>query len=65
MLDIKPIELIRKNEPEFEPFQDRELTGEECISLMSEHPVLIQRPIVVRDGQAFIVRPPLSVRDIL
>ncbi len=32
----------------------RELSGEEIVELMSQHPALIRRPIVVKDGHAVI-----------
>lgn len=65
MLGISPIKLIRQNEPEFQPYIDKELSDNECITLMLQHPILIQRPIVVKNNRAFIVRPPLTINDIL
>jgi arsenate reductase (glutaredoxin) len=65
MLGIKPLELIRQNEPEFTPYLNRPLTGEECIRLMARHPVLIQRPIVIKGDKAIILRPPLTLENLL
>ena len=65
MLGIQPVELIRQNEPEFQPYLDKNLSADVCISVMLQHPLLIQRPIVVKNDQAFIVRPPLTINDIL
>jgi Spx/MgsR family transcriptional regulator len=33
---------------------DRDLSDDEIISLMAEHPALLRRPIVVKDGKAVI-----------
>ncbi|HEX7154414.1 MAG TPA: type II toxin-antitoxin system prevent-host-death family antitoxin [Thermoanaerobaculia bacterium] len=38
---------------------------EEVLRAMAEHPILIERPIVVRGGRAVVGRPPESVRDLL
>ena len=32
---------------------------------MAEHPTLVERPIVVRDGRAVVGRPPEAVRKLL
>ena len=42
-----------------------EVPDEELFRLMSEHPILIQRPIVVADSRARIGRPPEAVLEIL
>ncbi|MES2689676.1 MAG: ArsC/Spx/MgsR family protein [Bacteroidota bacterium] len=65
LLGITPLELIRQNEPEFHPYLGKNLSDKECLDLMLQHPVLIQRPIVVKNNRAFIVRPPLTISDIL
>lgn len=38
---------------------------DEVLRAMAEHPILIERPIVVRDGRAVVGRPPEKVREIL
>lgn len=65
LLGITPLELIRQNEPEFQPYLNKKLSDKEYLDLMLKYPVLIQRPIVVKNNQAFIVRPPLTISDIL
>lgn len=65
MLGISASDLVRKNEPEFAPYLSKELGEEDYLQLMLEHPVLIQRPIVACEGKAFIVRPPLTVEELL
>jgi len=66
MLGKEPEELMRKGEDEYRQFiQGRDLPREEQIRLMVEHPILIERPIVVSNGKAAIGRPPESVLEIL
>ncbi len=65
-LGIKPAELIRKGEPDFkEHFKGKDLSDEEWIEAMLEYPKLIERPIVVREHEAVIGRPPENVKKFL
>ena len=66
LLQIAPIELVRTNESIWkENYKGRKLSDEEIIEAMLEHPKLIQRPIVVKDGKAVIARPPEDVFKLL
>ena len=66
LLGIKPLALIRRNEKVFkEQFKGQDLSDEEWLNVMIENPILIERPVVVKDGKATIGRPPESVLDIL
>jgi len=66
MLGKEPEALMRKGETEYAQFiKGRNLPREEQIRLMVEHPILIERPIVVNNGKAAIGRPPESVLEIL
>ena len=66
MLDIMPIDLVRKNEAIWkENFRDENLTDEAIIDVMIKHPKLIERPIVVNGDQAIIGRPPQDITKIL
>lgn len=65
-LKIKPELLMRKKEPVFkEKFEGKKLTDDECIKAMVENPVLIERPIIVKNNKAIIGRPPQNIHDIL
>lgn len=65
MLNITPIALVRKNESIWkENFKDKKLSDDEIVALLVEHPKLIERPIVVKDEQAVIGRPPEKVKDL-
>lgn len=66
MLILKPLQLIRKQEPLFlQNFDGHTLTDEQWIDVMLAHPELIERPIVVKDGKAIIARPFEKVLDLL
>ncbi len=66
LLNIKPIELIRKNESIWkENFKGLEFTDDELIHVMAKYPKLIERPIVINDQKAIIGRPPKRILDII
>lgn len=52
-------DLLRTREPVFGALGlgDREVSDEEAIRLMAEHPQLLQRPVVVRGDRAVLARP--------
>lgn len=60
-----PREMMRTGE---DVYQERGLAGagrDELIDAMVEHPILIERPIVIRGDRAVIGRPPENVRQLL
>jgi len=67
MLGIKPRDLLRKGEKEYKEagLNNMELSDKEIIDAMLEHPKLIERPIVIKDGQARIGRPPELILEIV
>ncbi|MFN8259853.1 MAG: arsenate reductase (glutaredoxin) [Chitinophagales bacterium] len=65
-LNIKPHDLIRTKETVYlENFKGKELTDEQWIQAMHEHPILIERPIVINGNKAVVARPPERVKEIL
>ena len=56
-------EMIRDNEAEYKELQlaDTTLTDSQLYEALEKHPILLQRPIVVRNGRAVIGRPPENV----
>ena len=67
LLNMKPRDLIRKQEPIYREagLDDDSLHDDQLLDAMLEHPVLIERPIVLANGKARIGRPPESVLEIL
>lgn len=65
-LDIKPIDLVRKNETIWkENFKGQTLTDDEIVEAMVSNPKLIERPIVIKDEKAVIGRPPENIKNLL
>ena len=65
-LNLDPIQLIRTKEKIWiENFKGKTLTDKEIITAMVENPILIERPIVVKDGKAIIGRDPELVASFL
>jgi len=66
-LAMKPMEIIRKKETEFIKLGLKSYNGtdSELFKIMSEHPKLIERPIVVKGDKAIIGRPPENVLELL
>lgn len=65
-LGIKPYELLRRGEAIFkEKYKGKELSDDEWIQAMIEHPKLIERPIVIRNDRAIIGRPTERILEII
>ncbi|KXO00089.1 arsenate reductase [Aequorivita aquimaris] len=66
LLGIDPIKLVRTQEPDWrENYKGKNLTNEEVIDAMIQHPKLIERPIAIKGTHAVVGRPPERVLDIL
>ena len=67
LLGIAPGDLLRKGEDAYVKLGlDREgVSDEKIVSDMHNHPILIQRPIVVAGNAARIGRPPEAVLEII
>ena len=66
-MGISPRELLRTSEPVYRELglAKGEFTDAEIISLMVEHPDLMQRPIVERGERAVLGRPTENVKQLL
>ena len=59
-LGMEPRDLMRKSEAEYKNLTlgDAELDRQTLIQAMVEHPILIERPIVLANSKAAVGRPP-------
>jgi arsenate reductase len=65
-LQINPSALVRKTEPLYiEEYEGKTLTEEQWLQVLLQHPVLMQRPVVINGNRAIIARPPEKVLEIL
>ena len=65
-LNIAPLELVRTEEKIWkQEYRNKDLDDEELIRVMTEHPKLIQRPIVVRDNEAVVGRPAERISQLI
>jgi len=66
-MGIAPRELLRTGEAVYRELGigKSELSDDELIHLMTEHPDLIQRPIVERGPRAVLGRPTERIKDLL
>ena len=65
-LGMKASELVRRGEEEYKQhYAGRTLTEDEWLDALIEHPILIERPIIVRGDRAVIGRPPEKVLELL
>lgn len=67
LLGLEPRELMRRREDIYSELglDDEGLDREQLLRAMHEHPVLIERPVVLAGGKAAIGRPPENVLEIL
>lgn len=65
-LHIEPLQLVRQNETIWkEEFKNKALSDDEIIDAMIQHPILIERPIVINGNKAIIGRPPIEITTII
>ena len=67
LLGMEPRELMRRREKEYKELglDDPDLSRDQLIQAMAEHPRLIERPIVIKGGKAALGRPPEKVLELL
>ncbi|MGE5356344.1 MAG: arsenate reductase (glutaredoxin) [Deltaproteobacteria bacterium] len=64
-LKIKPLDLIRKKENIFkENFSGQDLSDDEWIHILIQHPILIERPLIISDRSAVIGRPKENIEKL-
>jgi arsenate reductase len=64
LLGCQVREMIRDSEPVYQELglADTALSDAQLYEAIAAHPILLQRPIVVRNGRAVIGRPPENVK---
>lgn len=56
-LNLKPLQLVRVKEKIWiENYKGKTMSDDEIIQAMADHPILIERPIVIKNGKAIIGR---------
>ena len=65
-LGIQPLELVRQKETVWiNNYKNKSLTNKDIIKAMSEHPILIERPIVIINDKAIIARDLGKLEEII
>lgn len=66
-MDIEPREAMRTKEGIYKELdlKNRDPDRDELVRIITENPVLLERPVVVTDKGAVIARPPEKVKDII
>lgn len=66
MLEISPIQLVRKTEKIWkENYKGKELSEAEIVTAMIQNPKLIERPIIINNNKAVIGRPIENIDKII
>jgi arsenate reductase len=67
LLGMEPQQLMRTGEAVYKELglAQQKLSRTEAIRILAEHPILIERPIVVRGKRAVLGRPPENVQALL
>lgn len=62
---LTPREALRTNEAAYrQHVAGKDLSDTQLLEVMAEHPELLQRPIVVREGKAVLARPVERLADL-
>ncbi|MES2700993.1 MAG: arsenate reductase family protein [Bacteroidota bacterium] len=65
-LGMQPSQIVRKSEPLCkELYEGKTLDEAQWLSVLHEHPVLMERPIAVKGSIAIIARPPERINELL
>ena len=67
VLNLPAKQMLRTGETVFKALElsAEELSASEILALIAEHPILMQRPIVVNGDKAVIGRPPETLLEII
>lgn len=66
LLGKKPLEVIRKKEDIFKnTYAGKTLSDDQWIDAIIEHPILLERPIIVSRNKAWVARDPDTLQAII
>ncbi len=66
LLNIEPMDIVRKKEPVFiSQLKNKKFSREEWIQILVENPKLIERPIVIKGYKGVVCRPPERVDELI
>lgn len=66
LLKCNAVDIVRTKEPIYlEKFANKKLSNAQWIDILIEHPILIERPIVINGNKAVVGRPPVLVLDLI
>ena len=66
MIGIKPEDLVRKKEPLYkEKFEGKKISSSQWLKILTENPILIERPIIIDGERAIIGRPVEKIVEFL
>jgi arsenate reductase (glutaredoxin) len=60
-----PMAIVRTGEDRWKELGLDPSDREKVLDALADNPILIERPIVIRDGRAVVARPPEKVLDLL
>jgi len=65
-LNMKPSELVRRNEPRYKAeYEGKAVSDEEWLHILAGEPELIERPIVERGEKAIVARPAERIVELI
>ncbi len=65
LLGLKASEFIRKKESLYkEKYEGKKISEGEWTKVMLENPILIDRPVVIKDGKAILCKPAEKVLEL-
>ena len=66
MLGLKAVDIVRKKEHLYkEKYEGKKISNAQWIKILHKNPILIERPIFVKDGKAIIGRPVERILEII
>jgi arsenate reductase len=60
-----PRAMLRTGEPVYAELGLAQKSGDQLLAAVVAHPILLERPILVKDGRAVIARPPERLLELL